>query len=123
MRNLFFFLSALFTLSCQGIEIIDPERETSVATACGVADPLKDLPWLETAIQKATEPDDGLYCSLWQVTQGSYQGKTVFIAQVTGALCCTCGNVVYNCDGEAAFVCDYEKEAAISNKQVIWKKI
>jgi hypothetical protein len=119
MKN-FLFFCFIFVLSCQTQELINPE--ISVAGICGVNNPLQDLPWLKDQLQKAEATPDNP-CALWQVTQGVYQGQTVFIIGVGGALCCTCaGSSVYNCEGKLVFVCEPEKEAAITDKKVIWKR-
>lgn len=114
-------LPALLLLSCQGTEMINPEAAPNTASACSVKNPLQQLPWLETMLDQ-NDPESE-YCSIYQITQGNYEGKTVYIVAVSGALCCTCaGSSVYNCEGEIEFICEPHKEAKIVNKQVIWER-
>jgi hypothetical protein len=111
-------LLILGIFSCQKHELANPEL--SGAAICGVADPLKNLPWLKTKIEESATLTD--YCNLYQVTQGNYAGKTVYIEVLGGALCCTCGNTVYDCEGKVVFSCDVKEEDKIANKKVIWKR-
>jgi hypothetical protein len=119
MKNLFPVFLLVLLAACQGGSI-NPEGSEGVTSACGVANPVQDLPWLKAALEKASEQTD--YCTPWSVVQGTYQGQTVYIIALTGALCCTCGNAVYNCQGTPVMVCNAEEEAKIENKKVIWKK-
>jgi len=93
MKNLFPVFLLMLLAACQSSSI-NPEGSGKVS-ACGVANPVQDLPWLKAALEKV----DGktAVCTPRAVTQGTYQGQTVYIVVVTGALCCTCGNIVYNC--------------------------
>jgi hypothetical protein len=116
-----FFLGSLLLLSffsCKKYEL--ENSELANVTVCGVSDPLKELAWLKTYVQESTVPSD--YCTLWKVTQGEYHGQTVYLVVVGGALCCTCGNVVYNCEGEVVFACDAKEESKMTNTKVIWKR-
>lgn len=102
---------------------INPENTNSLSSVCNVTDPLKELPWLKAMIDEATSEEPSDYCRATSVTQGVYNGQTVFIPVLGGALCCTCGNAVYNCAGEMLFSCDMGKEAEIKDKKVIWQKV
>jgi hypothetical protein len=117
-KILLFALLSFSVFSCQKHELANPELSST--TACGVTNPLKELPWLKAEVDKAAAVSD--YCTLWQVTQGEYAGKTVYIVVVSGALCCTCGNMVYDCEGEVVLACDAAEEGNIANKKVIWKR-
>ncbi len=119
MKKLFLgTLICLISFACQNNELVNPEL--SGTNICGVTDPLKDLPWLKARIEESSTPSD--YCTVWKVIQGDYAGKTVYIVVLSGALCCTCGNGVVDCEGNLVFSCNAEEEARIKNKKVIWEK-
>ncbi len=109
-------LCCLAMLGCQASEFDDLEERT--AFACN-QDKATDLPWLKEMIEQAGDQD---ICQVFRVDQGEYKGETVFIPYVSGALCCICGNAVYNCQGDVVFVCDYDKEDKIKNKKTIWQQ-
>jgi hypothetical protein len=122
MKNilLVLFLFAAVT-ACDQYEAVNPEK--AVADACGITDPTEELAWLREQIESEAEPSANNPCALWGVTQGTYEGQTVFITSIGGALCCPCaGSAVYNCQGELVMSCDPEEEAKITNKKVIWEK-
>ncbi|MGB3589419.1 MAG: hypothetical protein WBA23_22930 [Tunicatimonas sp.] len=110
-------LGCLLMFGCQAYELEDLEGGASFA--CNL-DEATDLPWLNEMIEQSRVESD--YCQVFRVDQGEYQGETVFIPYLTGALCCTCGNAVYNCQGEAVFVCDRDKEEEIKHKKAIWQR-
>jgi hypothetical protein len=115
----FCFLLA-FLLSCQSGELSNPENEA--VSTCGVSNPLEELDWLKEWLQK-TEVTPENPCALWNITQGSYKGQTVYVIGVGGPLCDTCaGNAVYNCQGEQVFVCNLEEQAKITDKKIIWER-
>ena len=122
MKHFFFFLLIFScTLSaCEQYEAFNPEK--GGAAVCGAQDPLQELVWLRDYIEKATDPliDNG--CVLTAVTQGTYNGQTVFIMSISGALCCPCaGPPVYNCAGELVIECNVDESRKIKNKSTIWK--
>ena len=118
MKNRLFFILLLTSVACQSGSITP---EGGGKSFCGVANPIQDLPWLKAAIEKSSGKTD--YCTPWSVTQGRYQGQTVYSVSLTGALCCTCsGNAVYNCEGELVFACKPQEEAKIEDKKVVWQK-
>jgi hypothetical protein len=121
MKILFPFCVLLaFLLSCQSNELSNTENEG--ISVCGVAKPLEELAWLKEWQQK-TEVTPENPCALWSITQGTYQGKTVYIIGVGGPLCDTCaGSAVYNCEGEQVLVCNLEEEVKITGKKVIWER-
>lgn len=119
MKNILICLMLLCLFSCEQ-EYVNPEG--AGYGVCGVSDPLKELPWLKAQIDEATQGEPSDHCRVASVTQGSYKGETVFIPVLGGALCCPCGNAVYNCAGEIIFTCDQEEEAKIQDKKVIWQK-
>jgi hypothetical protein len=115
-----FCLLLAFLFSCQSNELSNPENES--ISACGVSNPLEELDWLKEWLQK-TEVTPENPCALWNITQGNYQGQTVYIIGVGGPLCDTCaGNAVYNCKGEQVFVCNLEEQAKITDQKVIWER-
>jgi hypothetical protein len=76
MKNFFLcVLTLLLLLSCGKNEMVTPENAS--ANVCGVVNPVEDLPWLKAKIEENTEFTD--YCPLWQVIQGEYVDKTVYI--------------------------------------------
>lgn len=119
MKNTLICLMLLCLFSCEQ-EYVNPEG--AGYGVCGVSDPLKELPWLKAQIDEATQGEPSDHCRVASVTQGSYKGETVFIPVLGGALCCPCGNAVYNCAGEIIFTCDQEEESKIQDKRVIWQK-
>jgi hypothetical protein len=113
------FISITLLFSCQAKDQLNAEK--TAKAACGTETPLQDLPWLKAQVEKAAVPSD--YCTPYQVIQGKYQNKVVFIIPVTGALCDTCrGNMVYDCDGNVVLTCKPEEEEKITDQQVIWSK-
>lgn len=110
-------LCCLLMFGCQTTEWDDLEE--SASSACNL-DRATDLPWLREMIEQS-ENEQGV-CQVFRVDQGKYKGETVFIPYVSGALCCTCGNAVYNCRGDVVFVCDRDKEDKIKRKKMIWQR-
>lgn len=119
MKNYLLFLMVIGVFSCQ-TEYVNPEGAGNFV--CDLSDPVNDLLWLKAKIEEGNQDEESDFCKVESVIIGSYNGQTVFIPVLNGALCCTCGNTVYNCDGEMIFSCDGEKEAKIRKKQVIWQK-
>ena len=118
MKNRLPVLSLMLLAACQSGSITP---EGGGKSFCGVANPIQDLPWLKAAIEKSSEETD--YCTPWSVTQGRYQGQTVYLVSLSGALCCDIpGNSVYDCQGELVFAADPAKEAKIKDKKVVWQK-
>lgn len=120
MKSIFFSLILVCIFSCEPNGIVNPEVVST--TACGTPNPLEEVDWLKVRIEAASGPATEDYCHMVEIIQGDYLGETVFIPILSGHLCDTCGNAVYNCKGEEVFVCDQEKEAKIKNKKVIWKR-
>lgn len=120
MKSCILFCLPLFLLAgCQEPGML-PLNEEQVSAACQISNPLRELEWLQETIQSA-DPTDTEGCAPSSVIQGTYRGETVFLIPLGGALCCTCGNAVYNCQGEAVIVCDFGEEAKIKDKKIIWK--
>ena len=117
MKNLLPVLSLMLLAACQSGSITP---EGGGKSFCGVANPIQDLPWLKAAIEKSSGKTD--YCTPWSVTQGRYQGQTVYLVSLSGALCCFPPNTIYNCQGEVVFSRNAEEEAKIKDKKVIWTR-
>ncbi|MEM9675925.1 MAG: hypothetical protein AAF992_25260 [Bacteroidota bacterium] len=117
LKPLLLLCCCLLMFSCEAPEWSDLEE--GAASACNL-DQATDLPWLREMIEQA-ESEQGV-CQVFRVDQGKYKGETVFIPYMTGALCCTCGNVVYNCRGDVVFVCDWDQEDKIKRKKMIWQR-
>ena len=119
MKNRLPVLLLMLLAACQSGSIT-PEGGGKTPV-CGVANPIQDLPWLKAAIEESSGKTD--YCTPWSVTQGRYQGQTVYLVSLSGALCCDIpGNSVYDCQGELVFAADPAKEAKIKDKKVVWQK-
>lgn len=112
MRKLLY-LPLLLIFSCAHIS--EPEREL-IQSECSI-DSIDDLSWLDF-----TPPENPDHCRIVAVYEGRYEGQTVIIPILSGALCCTCGNAVYQCNGELLFACDRGKEDQITEKSLIWEK-
>ncbi|WPP48150.1 hypothetical protein [Catalinimonas niigatensis] len=119
MTRLLFLPIFLLTLACQEIEFTDGEQQ-ALAQVCGIENPLEELPWLEEMMERdGTESA----CQVFGVVQGTYKKQTVYTVIVSGALCCTCGNVVYNCEGEVVLLCNRKEEKKIRDQKVIWEAV
>lgn len=121
MRRLFVLLPiTLLAFACEEIEFNDGE-EVAIANICGVDRPLENLPWLKEVVDN--DDPESLYCQPYTIIEGTYQNQSVFMIQVSGALCCTCaGSAVYDCEGELVFVCEPEEENKIRDQKVIWSR-
>ncbi|MDJ1502491.1 hypothetical protein QNI22_17620 [Cytophagaceae bacterium BD1B2-1] len=110
----------MLLVSCQSIDGIGPESKRS-APACGVNNPVEDLPWLKELIKKSNKDPESPYCVLQSVQQGTYEGQTIYVPVVSGALCCTCAGVAaYNCQGDLLFSCNVDASSKITNIKTIW---
>lgn len=83
MKPILFILLILCALSCNRSELIP--------NGCGVKNPLKDLPWLASIIEK---PAIDLY-----VSQATYQGQTVYVVTSCGRCFAGSNVTIYRCDG------------------------
>lgn len=89
MKRLFFLL-IIGLAACH-------EDAVPLENTCGVDNPVEDLPWLQTRIERAQQPDfNTLNFTIQQVT---YEAETLFIF---GYCCSNCFMIptVYNCQGE-----------------------
>ena len=124
MKNIASFgLIVITLLACQNVELPNPENTPS-ANTCGVDDPL-ELPWLKERIQRSKDPSLRGACStgpIGSVTQGSYQGQTVYILHGSEPLpiqCHVCSSTAVDCAGEFVFLCNSEEFAKISDKKLL----
>jgi len=123
MNRIVLLLSLCLLLACQEIEYPPLEGEAALSEICGTTNPMQDLPWLKEMVDEGQSDSESYYCQLYKVEQGTYNNKQVFVAQISGALCCTCaGNTVYDCEGELLFVCEPDKEEKISDLKEIWSR-
>ncbi len=90
MKNLTFLLLLSLVLSFGCKEDEEP------ALVCGTADPVANLPWLNTF---AKELNDSYYGVYFYVTAGTYQDQQVFLIK---NCCPNCNTItlVYACGGE-----------------------
>ena len=66
------------------------DRPEFIPNACGVRNPLKDLPWLADAIAKSSDVS---------VTQAGYQGQIVYVLSSCGRCFAGPNVTIYRCDG------------------------
>jgi hypothetical protein len=118
MKRIFPFLFLIIFLSACGSEDLPGEKISE--DPCSSENPTEDLAWLKEMINQSDT--NSLYCSVYGVDRGVYEGKTVFLVYSSGALCCTFGTPVYNCSGVMLFTADNEKEKEITGKLVVYKR-
>jgi len=115
MRKILLFATfiSLMAFSC--------EKEEMPGNTCGVNNPLKELSWLKSYIQRQEQnyPDIAKYL---YIAQAEYNGQAVFLYYNCNPLYDTIVPV-YNCQGELLFYLGQEPEkgAGIKNEKVIWK--
>jgi hypothetical protein len=71
--------------------LVSCHREEPIPNGCGVKNPLSDLAWL-----KRLNTDSGLGSS---ITQGTYQGQTVYAVYTCGRCFAGPSLILYRCDG------------------------
>lgn len=121
MKNTLLGLLLTLLISCQQNELLEFEARSSAA--CDVTNPVEELAWLKAMIQTAANPAPNDACSLIAIRQGNYQGQTVYITSIGGALCCPCaGSAIYNCQGELILVCNVKEESKIKNLKTVWER-
>ena len=102
------FLLVLALFSCKETE--DP------IMACGVADPVENLPWLKEKIEEIKAGD---FSDATSIIMATYQGQTVFYANTCCAFCLSVAYFFYDCQGEIVEGDGIYLE--LENSQVIWK--
>jgi len=109
-----FLLTAFVFVGCN-----DTCEEKPATIACGVADPIKNLPWIRERIEKSEQET----CTIFAVYSARYKNRDVILIRITGPLCDTCaGEAVYNCEGEGVYFCDPEEDKNLTNKKLIWER-
>ena len=77
---------------------------------------MQALAWLKVFLQPTTEN----VCTVGAVEQGCYQGQTVYLISVGGALCYPCaGRAVYNQQEELVLTGNLEEEAKITDVKLV----
>jgi hypothetical protein len=101
------FICLLFAFSCTEDE--DP------ATACGVADPIENLAWLQEMTENLSE---GSLSEYSYIKQATYKGETVFFP---GSCCphCNTALILYDCSGNAIQE-DYTIDD-LEDEKLIWQ--
>jgi hypothetical protein len=87
--------------------------------ACGVANPVENLPWLKKDLQAdtstITEAD-------YTVLQATYKGSTVFWISICCPACDTLPPTIKKCDGSIAGQLTVDiQNSELSNTKEIWK--
>ncbi|HWA32793.1 MAG TPA: hypothetical protein VG737_01620 [Cyclobacteriaceae bacterium] len=87
--------------------------------ACGVADPVENLPWLKIEIQalksSSLEAD-------YTVSQATYKGNTVFWISICCPTCDVAPPTIKKCDGNVAGQLTVDiQNSELSNTREIWK--
>ncbi|MEB2775027.1 hypothetical protein SYJ56_06900 [Algoriphagus sp. D3-2-R+10] len=97
----------LFSFACDEKE--DP------ATACGVSDPINDLPWLLEMKESLSEGGMG---DLFYIMQAKYKGKRVFYQ---GNCCAQCSTLLifYDCGGNG--INEEISYDDLEDSKVIWQ--
>ncbi|WPR76300.1 hypothetical protein [Algoriphagus sp. NG3] len=85
------------------------------ATACGVSDPMNDLPWLVEMKESLSQGGMG---DSFYILQAKYKGKRVFYK---GSCCPQCSTmlVFYDCDGNG--INDDISYDDLDDQKVIWR--
>ena len=118
MKRLLLFagLICLTALACDNEESCEP-----LAEIYSVADPIKDLPWLQAEVQ-LREQNASDISQYFYILQAEYNQETVFIYGNCCPMCSTITSVL-NCKGEVLFYLgqDNARDKKISNQKIIWK--
>lgn len=94
------FLFGLFLCSCEKNDLSSQESAL-LDSACGVKDPVKELPWLKEIVSKAeTGPDK--FSLAGTVHLINYQTKAYFVYQRYIMSCMACE--VYDCQGNKLYI-------------------
>ncbi|SFB26325.1 hypothetical protein [Algoriphagus aquimarinus] len=91
------------------------EEKEDPATACGVSDPIENLPWLKQWVSESTTSDSEGYS---YIKQAIFKNETVFF---WGSCCPNCdwGLVLRDCSG-IEIEGDYNFEN-LKDQKVIWR--
>lgn len=106
----------LFPLLLLVLAFVSCKETEDPIMACGVADPIENLPWLK---EKIAEIKAGDYSDETSIIMATYQGQTVFYANTCCALCLSFAPTFYDCQGE--IVEGDRISLNLEDSQVIWK--
>lgn len=97
----------LFTFACSVDE--------GPAMACGVSDPIENLPWLKQMSENASS---GGLSEFAYIANAKYEGKRVFYL---GSCCpnCSWALILYDCEGNA--LTDEIGFDDLENQKIIWR--
>ncbi|PSR55195.1 hypothetical protein AHMF7605_17620 [Adhaeribacter arboris] len=119
MKRLLVLVAAisLMAFSCE-----KEEPECGRPSACAVANPLQDLPWLKIQVENL-EKNSFDISQYFYIVQADYKGETVFFTGNCCPMCNTAPPTVFNCKGDKLFTMgkDANQDKSIRNKKVIWK--
>lgn len=99
----------------------DDDNDVLTIPACGVDNPIEDLPWLRSLVDEIKENESDV-APFFFIEIAEYNGETIFISN---NCCPICGTVVpvYNCEGEfLSFLNDEITITDIRNSRVIFKR-
>ena len=87
---------------------------------CGVSDPIEELGWLNEAVAELQNNDSDVAIYLF-VSQGTYEGQTVFVFDNCCPICNT-AVFVFNCEGENIGQLNSDiKRDEIQNRKIIYR--
>jgi hypothetical protein len=111
LRQLLIFSCFLFIFSC--------EKDYLSDNTCNVSNPLKELPWLKSAIQNIEQlsPDESKYS---YISMAKYNGETVFIESNCNPVADSVFPVL-NCAGQKIGIMGEISPDSLINRKVIWK--
>ncbi len=89
-------------------------NENEGPSACGVENPVEDLPWLKSSIQETESSALAQYAYL---IQGTYKGQTVFSM---GSCCPYCLTLVVILDCQGNVIEDAALQE-VKNQKIIWR--
>ncbi|QMU31000.1 hypothetical protein [Adhaeribacter radiodurans] len=112
-------LAGVISLMAFSCEKEEPECGTS---ACGVTEPLQNLPWLKAEVESLEKNSSDISEYLY-IVQANYKGETVFFTGTCCPYCNTAPPTVFNCKGQELFTLgqNAKQDNSIKNKKVIWK--
>jgi hypothetical protein len=97
------------------------DHEITGESACGVANPTVDLPWLKAEIENGNYDVQNQYAD-YSIIKASYLGKTVFYTQICCPLCNTIPPYVKNCKGETVGQLNVTIDRSeLQNESTIWR--
>lgn len=92
-----------------------------IVAACGVDNPIEDLPWLRSLADEINQNESDV-APFFFIEMAEYEGETIFISNNCCPICSTIVPV-YNCEGEfLSFLNDKIKLTDTRNLGVIFKR-